>query len=123
MRSNGGEELTKPTSVSGGGGGRERRRIQRQPGDTILATDLEVEGQVIHSTVKDISVQGIGLFVDAPLDPGTPLTLNSKSSPGVSVEAMVMHKHPFGDKWLLGCAFLRFLRVEDMLALGGTSST
>ena len=67
-----------------GGNPPDRRAVQRIPGDTFGPLELiaEPSADLIAATVWDISVQGIGLLADRPVEPGVPLVIRGKAPAG-----------------------------------------
>src|SRR4051794_26992899 len=75
--------------------GSERRKVQRQPADTIARAILKLDGHAIPATIWDISISGLGVLVDSPLAPGAELTLNSRDGRKPIVKMVVKHQRPF----------------------------
>lgn len=100
----------------------ERRSLVRRPGITIGPLRLQVDGAAILARVWDISIQGVGLLVDRPLEPETELTVvpdGPEQREFVPIVARVRHAKQMREgNWLLGCRFSRILTTNDMIRLG-----
>jgi PilZ domain len=101
----------------------DKRRIPRVPGTTvgplrILTAD---PGPACTAQVRDVSIQGIGLLVDQPIETGTPLVVGAGPSGKpmrTELKMQVCHATRQTDgKWLLGCQFARYLTADDFLVL------
>jgi hypothetical protein len=84
------------------------------PRRLILEPNHELNG----GWVVDVSIGGLGLLVDVPLEPGEVLSVELESQPRcaplVLRARVVRTQHlPEGD-WLLGCQFLEPMREEDL---------
>lgn len=101
----------------------ERRSVRRGAGASFGTVDLTVEALAPHfyATVQDISVQGIGLVVNRPVETGAKVTIrwqDSSRRPLSPLPAQVRAVTGLSDgTWLLGCAFSRLLTVDDVLGL------
>jgi hypothetical protein len=80
------------------------------------------DGEKLSARVRNISLGGISLLVDRPVEPGELLTIEF---PGVqedhpsTVLACVVHVMSHGnDEWALGCTFCRELSDEELQAYG-----
>ena len=71
--------------------------------------------------VRNISMGGIGLILDAPMEPSTALVIEMKtldSATSLTLVARVVHatKQEEGS-WIIGCKFLTRPREKDLLRL------
>jgi hypothetical protein len=102
----------------------EHRAVSRVRGDTVgpLRLRAEVLELSFLATVRDISVQGIGLVAEQPFAPGTLFVIESgPSGTGLPVQltATLRHSTELSQRqWLLGCIFSRNLTTDDFAALG-----
>jgi PilZ domain len=100
----------------------ELRSVQRNPGDTIGPLQLRAESLSLMASVRDISIQGIGLVATQSFDSGTSFMIEAgpsgKSLPA-ELKTTVRHARMLEDgKWLLGCSFSRILTMKDFDVLG-----
>jgi hypothetical protein len=94
-----------------------RMSIQRHPLGSSPVRFISGMGEVGSGHIHDLSVQGMGLLIDRPLDPGTPLELlvpGNSTLKAHFLSAEVKHSTAQNDgRWRIGCAFLRLLSVEN----------
>ncbi len=87
------------------------------PGRVYLNTDLIF----MRAWIRDLSLEGLGLLVEKPLDPGAFIVLQLKSpSSGekYQISAEVMHCTAVAGEYLVGCHFVSALTedtLEDLL--------
>lgn len=92
-----------------------RRRLPQGPLLCFL-----VKGSAHHriATLRDVSVQGAGLFVSSPLEPGTVLFLqvpgrdreSTRALTARVVDALLQAE----GSWLVGCEFDRMLSRDEL---------
>jgi hypothetical protein len=104
---------------------KERRAAVRYPcpGDTTCAVRDSRRDRHFPAGVWNISLSGVCLLLKPTFTPGSLLTVEL----GSQAQAFRCHlpvevRHSDicfpNDAWLLGCAFARPLRLDDLLALG-----
>ena len=102
----------------------EHRAVPRVPGDTVGPLKLRAEllAETFSATVRDISIQGIGLIANQSFCSGTTLVIEAgpagKSLPA-DLKATVRHATTLPDgRWVIGCVFSRSLTAADFEVLG-----
>jgi hypothetical protein len=103
---------------------KEHRAVLRVPGDTVGPLQLRSEPMALSfsANVRDVSIQGIGLFGEQAFVLGTSFVVESgPSGKGLPMALTAQLRHatmlPDG-RWLLGCRFSRHLTIEDFERLG-----
>jgi PilZ domain len=104
--------------------GPDKRRWNRSRPARGEATIETVSGSVRapgRVQILNLSPVGIGLALDARLEPGTLLGLHLRSDPahsGVTILASVVYLSPCGQgEWVVGCTFIRELSESDLAQL------
>ncbi|MBY0527058.1 MAG: PilZ domain-containing protein [Gemmataceae bacterium] len=70
--------------------------------------------------IRDISRTGVGLVLDYPLPPGTFMALELPQISTQPIKVIVTCiRQQLDESWILGCAFSRELRFEQVEALVG----
>jgi PilZ domain len=115
------ETLSHEAESSSSGRPVERRAVARHRCDQDIVYYAPLTRQRRWARVRNISVHGIGLLVGIPMEPGTDLTLETRSrDPGLplTLVARVVHctKQEEGS-WLVGCRFRTRPTDEDVRAL------
>lgn len=114
-----------PTPTMQPPGGPERRLSVRFPcalGASYRAGDAP--GPAVHweASACDVSVEGVGLVMDRPVETGTLLGLDLRSddpSLAYTVHARVIHSRERPDgRWHVGCSFTRRLTPDEARDLG-----
>jgi hypothetical protein len=96
----------------------ERRTSARLKGRQVRVSvkNAQTGQKLFEGWVLDRSQGGLGLSVPEQVAPGTILTLRSTSLAGShAVEVEARNSRADGDRWVLGCRFLRSPRWEVML--------
>jgi hypothetical protein len=102
----------------------ENRAVPRVPGDTVGPLKMRAEPMALSfsAIVRDVSIQGIGLFAEQAFVMGTSFVVESGPSGKClpkAVTAQLRHATMLPDgRWLLGCRFSRHLTIEDFERLG-----
>ena len=90
------------------------------PRDLLIRFVVRPSFANIRAYVRDISLGGIGLFLDRPLEPGAVVALQMSDNAELAApmfRARVAQVTPLpGDGWIIGCEFFDRLR-ENELAL------
>ena len=103
---------------------KEQRAVPRVPGDTFGPLQLRAEPMAMSfsANVRDVSIQGIGLFGEQAFAVGTSFVVKSGPNgiaPPIELTAQLRHATMLADgRWLLGCRFSRHLTIEDFERLG-----
>ena len=103
---------------------KEQRSVPRAPGDTVGPLKLRAESMALSfsANVRDVSIQGIGLFGEQAFAVGTTFVVESGPNgiaPPIELTAHLQHATMLPDgRWLLGCRFSRHLTIEDFERLG-----
>jgi hypothetical protein len=100
-----------------------RRNSARQPSSRPLPRRLCAGDarEQLDAWILDLSVNGIGLVVDKPVEVGTLLLLELETCPQaapLTVWANVVHCQPTGDgEYRIGCQFVTPLADDDLEVL------
>jgi hypothetical protein len=100
------------------------RAVPRLPGETIgpLRLRAEPSAESFLATVRDVSIQGIGLIANRSFDSGTTLIVEAgPSGKGLATDLRATVRHATalpGGLWLIGCSFSRHLVAVDFDVLG-----
>jgi hypothetical protein len=101
--------------------GLERRAMVRYLCERVVICSPLTAGERLWAQVRDISTNGIGLFLCAPLELGTELIIEMKSiDPSQSriLIARVVHATMQEEgRWIIGCKLLTKPTEEQVLAL------
>lgn len=75
----------------------------------------------LDAWVVDISLKGLGLLLDRPLENGTLLFVELEATPAappVELLANISRSTPVGDgEWVIGCEFVNGLSEEELQAV------
>jgi hypothetical protein len=87
------------------------------PGKIYLSNDVTYK----RAWVRDLSLTGIGMLMDAPIDTGTRILIQVRSDEsGVKYDlpALVKHTTAHLGEWIIGCEFVNALEddtLDDLL--------
>jgi hypothetical protein len=99
----------------------ERRAVIRYLCDREVVYSPVLTGERLRARMRNVSVDGIGLLLDDPLDPDTDLSIELQTlDPGIPLIlfARVVHATMQADgSWIVGCKFLTRPTEEHLLAL------
>jgi len=95
---------------------RERHIVARETCCEVISLQVILPVRVM---VWDISEEGLSLFCDKILEPGTFLAINLLVTRGATrlIRGRVVHVTRFRGRWLVGCAFVDQLRPDEVEAL------
>lgn len=103
-----------------GGGGEKRGSLRRQ-GTVVRVAVADADfNEMEHAWVVDRSVGGLGLALSKPLAPGTALCVRPLAAADVAgwVEVTVRNCSPQGERWKVGCQFVRTPPWSILLLFG-----
>jgi|AP3Bu8745761321_1050154.scaffolds.fasta_scaffold05393_1 hypothetical protein len=99
----------------------ERRAVIRYLCDREVVYSRILTRERLRARVRNVSVNGIGLLLDAPIEPGTVLLIQMKTmDPDIplTLVARVVHATMQAEgSWIVGCKFLTKPTEEHLLAL------
>ena len=99
----------------------ERRAVIRYLCDREVVYSRLLTRKRLWARVRNVSVNGIGLLLGAPIEPGTDLIIEMKTmDPGIplTLVARVVHvTMQANESWIVGCKFLTRPTEEHLLAL------
>lgn len=99
----------------------EKRTIRRMTGSFgEIALQLRGEAAIHKASVRDFSIQGMGIVADQTAPPGKQVIIHMlHRHKTVKIDAEVRHAKAIdGGQWLLGCHLRRFLSVDDLMGAG-----